>query len=250
MLERGDHAQIVRMHSADRHSWLHTFSSADWENPFEANDEANTRPQLPSDVRRALRTGNVKEGIYPLKVADMYTLERLLPEQVRKAGAKFAPGDSAALYPPAFNGTLDDAFGSGPAHQMTSRFVRVDLTLPPDVLHADLARYVAAERRRLASMGGEQPYREAGRLKLKRHDLKTLSTIGLLPFLDLDRWQRTEGLSLSFNAVREMAGIDKAREGQLRHRVALALRQMQLHAWFARLDRSAAVKLRRARSMR
>ena len=51
--------------------------------------------------------------------------------------------------------------------QMVNRFVRVDLSLPDDVLRADFDEFLAAERRSLAQIGGEQPYREAARLKLK-----------------------------------------------------------------------------------
>jgi hypothetical protein len=247
LIRRSDGTQILRMHRADCHRWLASFSSSEWDAPDEAVRDATSRPSLPSDVRAALRTGCVPSGIKPLRVDEMYLFERRLPPNVRKAGMTFTQGDMLSLHPPAFGGTLDDAFGPGPQHQMTSRFLRIDLTLPDDVLHADLQHYLATERRRLRELGGVQPYREAARLKLKRHELKTLATIGLLPFLDLDRWQKAEGLLLSANAVREMAGIDKARERELRGRVALVTKQMNLHAWFARLDRSATVTRRRDR---
>lgn len=120
---------------------------------------------------------------------------------------------------------------------MVNRFVRIDLSLPDDVLQADLKEFVASERRRLAEVGGEQPYRHAARLKLKSHDLRTLANVGLLQFLDLERWQRLENMKLSFYAVREMAGTDRSREEELRRRVSLVLHQFQLHAWFARLEK-------------
>lgn len=238
VLRRTDTSQIKAMHLADRHRWLATFSSADFGDDLEALFEETNRPSLPSDVRGALRTGAVTSGVKPLRVDEMYLFERRLPDEVRKAGVAFKPGDSAVLHPPAFGGNLDDAFGAGPEHQMTGRFVRLDLTLPDDVLHADLSRYLAAERRRLEAMGGRQPYREAARLKLKAHDLRTLANLHLLEFLDLDRWQRREGLGLRASAVREMADVGRSREAELRRRVDLTLNQMQLHAWFARLDRS------------
>jgi hypothetical protein len=191
-------------------------------------------------VWTALLKGNVRSGVSPLSVVEMYAFERSLPDEVRKAGATFSPTDSLSRHPDAFSGNLDDAFGAGPTHQMTGRFLRVDLTLPDDVLHADLKRYLATERHRLEKMGGPQPYREAARLKLKPHgkSLQTLAADGLLSFLDVDRWQRAEGHRLSFYAVREMADIDKSREAGLRQRVGLASNQMRLHAWFARLERS------------
>lgn len=250
VLRRGDDPQVKRMHLADCHRWVASFNSTEWEDPFEALQETRTRPTLPSDVRDALRTGRVPSGVNPLRVDHLYMFERRLPAEVRKAGATFTPGDSLAIYPSAFGGTLDDAFGPGPAQQMTGRFLLVDLTLPDDVLHADLSRYLATERKRLASMGGRQPYREAASLKLKPNaqTLQTFSAVGLLPFLDLDRWQRAEVLGLSFSKVRDLAGVDKDREKELRSRVALVMNQMQLHAWFARLERSATVRFRRGRS--
>lgn len=241
LLRRGDEAQMRAMHLADSHRWVMRFSSAAWDDPFTAHDEACRRPSLPPDVWEALSDGRVGRGVYPLSVTGLYVFERMLPAEVRNAGAKFRPGDSVR----ALDGTLDDAFGPGPAQQQTHRFVRIDLSLPDDVLHADLRHYLKAERHRLAEMGGVQPYREAARLKLKAHELRTLATIGLLPFLDLDRWQRAARLQLSFYAVREIADIDRSHEANLRRRVKLVLNQMQLHAWFARLERSVNVSPRR-----
>jgi hypothetical protein len=241
VLKRGDAAQVRAMHLADVHRWVYSFNSDDWPDPFEAFDEASKRPSLPGDVFYALQRGQIRSSIAPLGVTELYVFERMLPDEIRVAGASFKPGDNAGRYPWAFSGRLDDAFGPGPEHQRTSRFVRIDLALPDDVLHADLKRYLVSERRRLASMGGVQPYREAASIKLKAHELRTLAADGLLQFLDLDRWQRAEGMGLSFYAVREMADIDRSREDSLRHRVALVQSQMKLHAWFARLERSAKV---------
>lgn len=239
VLRRGDAKQLHAMHEADCHGWPCTVQLATrsgWAEWF----ASQRRPELPPDVWEALRHGRVTSGICPLSVAALYTFERMLPEDVRQAGATFKQGDAPGLYPPGFRGSLDDAFGSGLAHQMTGRFVRVDLSLPDDVLHADLQRYLQAERDRLSAMGGPQLYREAARLKNKPslRTLGTLATIGLLRFLDLDRWQRAANLGLKFGGVREMAGIARDREKELRLWVTLATSQMHLHAWFARLDRS------------
>lgn len=192
------------------------------------------RPSLPSDVWNALRTGKVRSGIEPLSVGALYVVEKMLSDEIRARGVRLQGGDHSATGPRAFAGRLDHAFPS----QMVSRFVRIDLSLPDDVLRADLDHFLATDRRSLAEVGGEQPYREAARLKLKAHELRTLAKVGLLQFLDLDRWQRAEGLNLSLYAVREMAGVvDRSREAELRRRVTLTLNQLQLHAWFARLDR-------------
>ena len=247
VLRRGDDAQIKEMHLADVHRWVYTFRGDQWDDPWDAIEEACGRPALPSDVWEALRTGRVRSGIEPLNVTALYAFERMLPEGIRAAGSRFKPTDSLGIYPKAFSGRLDDAFQP----QMVERFVRIDLAKPDDVLLADLRLYLSAERQRLAALGGEQPYREAARLKLKAHDLRTLATVGLLEFLDLDRWQQAEGMELSFYAVREMAGvIERAREPELRRRVDLSLQQMQLHAWFARLERSTKASPRGRRSSR
>ncbi len=234
VLRRGDDPQIKRMHLADVHRWVYSFGSSEWDDPFGAFDEACQRPSLPSDVWNALRTGKVRSGIEPLSVSALYVFEKMLPEDIRTRGVRLQGGDHSATGPRAFAGRLDHAFPS----QMVNRFVRVDLSLPDDVLRADLDEFLATERRSLAEIGGEQPYREAARLKLKVHELRTLAKVGLLQFLDLDRWQRVQGRNLSLYAVREMAGVvDRSRENELRHRMKLTLNQFQLHAWFARLDR-------------
>lgn len=234
VLRRGDDCQIIRMHKADVHRWVYSFNSGDWDDPFKAIDEACKRPSLSPDVWDALRTGRVRSGVESLSVSALYVFEKMLPDDLRAEGARVKPGEPAVRSSQAFSGKLDDAFAS----QMVSRFVRIDLSLPDDVLRADLDEFLASERKRLAAMGGEQPYREAARLKLKAHELCTLAKVGLLQFLDLARWQSIHGLRLSFYAVREMAGIvDRSREIELRRRVDLTLQQLQLHAWFARLER-------------
>jgi hypothetical protein len=217
---------------------------------FDWADYVSSPPELPSDVREALRTGRVRSGINPLGVSEMYLFERRLPEDVRSYGAAWRGGRQVMRGPKAFAGSLDDAFGPGPSHQMTGRFVRLDLSLPDDVLHADLQLYLKRERQRLAAMGGPQPYREAAGLNARPSPAVlpgTLARIGLLPFLDLDRWQRAErkGKELTFSTVREMAGIDREREPELREYVRRTVRQMKLHAWFARMDRSVEVRQRR-----
>lgn len=241
VLRRNDEAQIIRMHRADTHRWVAWFRSSDWDDPFIAFKEARTRPSLPGDVWHALQTGKVKAGITPLSVSELYTFEKRLSEEVRAEGARFQQRDDfAGLHAsPTFRGKLDDAYSP----QMVSRFVRINLALPDDVLRADLEAFLASERQRLEKLGGQQPYRESARLKLKAHDLNTLAKVGLLQFLDLYRWQARQGLGLSFYAVREIAGIaDRSREAELRHRVALTLQQFQLHAWFARLERGGSRK--------
>lgn len=234
VLRRADGQQIKRMHMADAHRWVYSFSSSEWDDPFQALDEACERPQLPPDIWNALRFGKVRTGIDPLSVGALYAFEKMLPDDVRARGVRLQNGDRSATGPRAFAGRLDHAFSP----QMVSRFVRIDLSLPDDVLRADLDAFLASERQSLAQIGGEQPYGEAAGLKLKAHELRTLSKVGLLQFLDLDRWQRAQGLNLSLYAVREMADVvDRSRESELRHRVQLTLNQFQLHAWFARLDR-------------
>lgn len=242
VLRREDGPQIKRMHSLDLHRWIYAFDWSEWEDPIEAFDDACKRPSLPQDVWDALRTGKVRSGVEPLSVSALYLFEKKLPEDIRARGARLQAGDYSATAPQAFGGRLDHAFPS----QMVNRFVRIDLSLPDDVLRADLDEFLVTERRSLAEAGGKQPYREAAHLKLKAHELQTLAKVGLLQFLDLDRWQRDHGHNLSPYAVREMAGIaDRSREGELLRRVKLTLHQFQLHAWFARLDRGGGKARRR-----
>jgi hypothetical protein len=235
VLRRGDVSQIIRMHKADVHRWVNVFKNSEWVNFLDALDEACKRPSLPSDVWGALQTGRVKTGVESLSVNALYLFEKMLPNELRAEGVRMQSDQPAGAYSQAFIGKIDDAFEP----QMLSRFVRINLSLPDDVLHTDLDEFLTTERKRLLEIGGERPYREAARLKLKNHDLRTLANVGLLQYLDLARWQSVQGLNLSFYAVREMAGIvDHSRESELRRRVDLTVQQFQLHAWFARLERS------------
>ncbi|MES2611111.1 MAG: hypothetical protein V4679_12765 [Pseudomonadota bacterium] len=234
VLRRKDDSQVKQMHLADVHRWVYSFDPGEWDDPWDALEEARDRPALPTDVWNALQTGAIRSGIDPLSVSELYVFEKMLPEEIRARGLRLQGGDHWTSGPPAFGGRLDHAF----PRQMLNRFVRIDLSLPEDVLRADLEAFIATERRELAKIGGEQPYRAAADLKLKVHPLQTLANVGLLQFLDLDRWQRAKGLDLSVYAVREMAGVaDRSREDELRQRVKLTLSQSQLHAWFARLHR-------------
>lgn len=234
VLRREDDTQIKQMHLADVHRWVHKFKEFEWDDDWDSFEEARDRPTLPAYVWNALQTGAVRSGIEPLRVSELYVFEKMLPEELRERGVRPQGGDQWSSGPPAFEGRLDHAFPK----PMLNRFVRINLALPVDVLRADLEAFIATEREDLAKRGGEQPYRAAADLKLKVHSLQTLANVGLLQFLDLDRWQRAQGLDLSVYAVREMAGVaDRSREDELLHRVKLTQSQMQLHAWFARLDR-------------
>lgn len=259
VLRRGDAAQVRAMHLADVHRWIGRFNASEWGgDPLTPHYEACQRPELPPDVWHALQHGRIGDGINPLGCVEMYTFERMLPDNIRAAGAKFKPGDYAGQYPQAFNGTLDDAFGDGPAKQMLGRFVRVDLGLPDDVLIADLQRYLKHERQRLAAMGDPQreySYREAARLKAKPapRTLATFAGLHLLAYLDLSRWaagepKKSHGARLSEYDLMALAGVASARRAELREYARLAGHQMQLHALFARLDRSARRRATRARN--
>ena len=196
----------------------------------------------PQDVWDALMQGSVRSGIEPLTVAGLYVFEQRLPEPLRAYGAAFKPSlNGLDRAPRAFDGRLDHAYPV----QMTQRFVRVNLSLPDDVLLADLAAFLKSERDDLAKLGRDFPYQEAAAIETKAHKLRTLDEIGLLPFLDLDRWQRSQGLELGFAAVRGMFTKDRSRDAELRRRVDLFKSPMKLHAWFARLDRSASLQPRR-----
>lgn len=196
----------------------------------------------PRDVREAIETGAVRTGIDPLTVHALYSFEERLRDDLREAGRRLQTSRPLQMKdaPADFWGKLDDAFQP----QMVHRFVRIDLSLPDDVLYADLQRFLIAERARLAALGGPQPYREAAALRVNAHALRTLANLRLLPYLDLDRWQRIERVGLTFNTLRELAECDKERADELKDYAARALSQMKLHAWFARLDRSVSLRPR------
>lgn len=166
-------------------------------------------------------------GVDPICVVDLYVFESRLPEAVRQAGARFRPGSTRQSDdPPAFFGRLDHAFDP----QMTGRFVRVNLALPDSVLLHDLAAFLKRERVALGAVDRAQPYREAVREadKHKASKLTTLASIGLLPFLDLDRWAVSEGETITGYAMAELIGatgrMKEVRKAAIRCRNDLALR--------------------------
>lgn len=251
VLKRGDPAQVKAMHLADVHRWISVFKGDEWDgDPYTPKAEADQRPSLPPDVWEALQHGRVRDGITPLRVAELYGFERMLPAEIRAAGARCESGDYLGQYPPAFSGTLDDAFGEAPKKQMVSgRFITVDLRLPDDVLIADFANYLKRERHRLAAMGGRQPHREAARIKAKPASrlCATLASLRLLPYLDLVRWasrepKKSAGALLTDAGLMALAGVDSSRREELHRYARIAERQMELHALFARLDRSAVLR--------
>lgn len=202
---------------------------------------AGTQRGLPRLVREALDAGRVASGIKPVSVSELYYFEKRLPADVRAFGATFDPERTApmraALSPPAFRGRLDHAFGMTPDRQRTGRFVRIDLSLPNEVLTADLLAWLKGERRELAALGERLPYRQAAGLKMNRRNLPKLAGLGLLPFLDLDRWNRHTAAGYSFHALRELILGDKGKDRLLRGYAALALDELKLGAFFGILDR-------------
>ena len=88
VLRRGDDAQIARMHNADVHRWVDSFKPGEWDDAWEAIDEAVERPSLPSDVWNALRSGRVGSGVESLGLSALYVFEQKLPERVRAEGRR------------------------------------------------------------------------------------------------------------------------------------------------------------------
>jgi hypothetical protein len=202
----------------------------------------------PALVREALDAGRVASGIKPVSVSELYLFEKRLSADVRAFGASFDPERSGpprlVLAPEAFRGRLDHAFGMTPDRQLTGRFVRVDLALPDEVLAADLLAWLKAERRELGTLG-DLHYRQAAGLAMNRRKLSKLAALGLLPYLDLDRWNRHAGARYSFHALRELIEGDKGKDRLLRGYASIALDEMKLRAFFGILDRRAQRRPRR-----
>lgn len=216
VLRRGDAAQMRAMHLADVHRWIDRFHADEWggDPPFE---EACQRPQLPADVWHAMLHGRIRDGIIALRAADVHIVGRRLADEEIDA-----------------------------RRTLVARVVRLDLALPDDVLHADLQRYLQRERHRLAKMGGEQPYREAARSKKRPGPrlCETLAKLRLLLYLDLARWavrepKKSHGARMNEADLMALAGVEPGRRAELRTYARITARQMELHALFARLDRSA-----------
>lgn len=201
----------------------------------------------PSGFLPMLSGKSIPAGIDPLSVEALYVFERLLPDDVREAGASYEPGGyRKPATPEAFFGRVDHAF----AQQMLGRFVRINLALPDDVLLEDLTRFLARERAELAAIGGKQPYREAVKVvdKTRGRNLGTLSTLQVLPFLDLDRWQHANSVSMTDYTLAKSIGLDSAsRLKETRRYAGLALDELALRAWLEPLVRGIPPKSKRRR---
>lgn len=202
--------------------------------------------QAPSGLLRLASGSGLYPGIEPLTVAAYYFFERRLPDKVRTAGAAHTPDRSLAVdVSAAFLGRLDHAF----TPQMLSRFVRVNMALPDDVLLEDLRQFLAKERAELAAIGGQQPYREAIRVveKKRGRNLQTLSTLKVLPYLDVSRWQVENGANSSDYAIAKWLDIDRSRLKETRSYARLAMDELALRAWLEPLVRGVRPKSKRPR---
>jgi len=187
----------------------------------------------PAGFIGALNDTAVERGVVSLSLPTLYYFERQLPQPIREYGASRYRG--GADKPPAgFESSLDDALGASDTGQQLCRFVRVNLALRDSELEADFRAFVKAEREKLAALGGVQPYREAAGLTDKPHgdSLKTLAGIGLLPFLDLDYWNESEGRPLSRFQLINLLG-QEGNDAQLRKYTAIVRNDLKLRAWMA-----------------
>jgi hypothetical protein len=172
----------------------------------------------------------VPSGISPLTVEAFYFFERRLPANLRAFAVEAAERTHRAPDDPAaFFGRLDHAFSP----QFLGRFVRVDLSQPDDLLIEDLRDYLKRERAELAKLPGPQPFRDsvARASKRKASPLKTMATIALLPYLDLNRWLKREGASMSQYALADAIGIEPKRLTETAQYAGMVFDDMALRAW-------------------
>lgn len=172
----------------------------------------------------------VPSGIAPLTVEELYGFEGMLPESVRRVGREVGTRRfREATDPPAFYGRVDHAME--PQH--TGRFVRVNLSLPDDVLFEDLKSFLSRERADLKQLPEPQPYQEAVNVvrKKKATQLKTLATIGLLPYLDLQDWLATSGKAMSDYELARVIEIPGNRLKETKRYARSAQDELALIAW-------------------
>lgn len=183
-------------------------------------------------------------GVRPLTVQELYFFERMLPQPVRDLGADRSRWRRRSTDPPAYFERFDHAF----EHQMLGRLVRIDLSLPDDVLLADLQSFLRAERADVAKYGG--PYLHSLRLAGKRHapNLGTLAGLQLLPFLDLKRTFEAAGQSVTNYAMAvHFLGLDPKTFKRTLEYAELATDEHALNAWLTPLARGVEPRSKRPR---
>jgi hypothetical protein len=193
-----------------------------------------------ADMKR--RTPKMPEW-FDLSV-ELYEFEGRLPSEVRSAAAAYQRGErNEHSFPGSFLGRVDHAF----APQMLGRFVRVNMALPDDVLLEDLKRFLARERGELASLGGKQPYRDAVREvgKTRGRNLSTLSTVRLLPFLDIELWCKESRSEMTDSALARLIELDTSRLKETRRYAQMVRDELTLRAWLEPLVRGIPPKSKR-----
>lgn len=166
---------------------------------------------LPGACQAILRGQVPEPSVYPMSVSAFYWFEHRFPEEVREFAKDLRfPVPPSANAPEAFHRPVDDVHGPDPSKQMLARFARIDLSRPDKELREDFDRYLAQQRKKLAEIPGDHPYREALDDLETRKELKfpSLVNYGLLPFLDLERWSAETGATVTNQWFGDLLQID------------------------------------------
>ena len=169
-------------------------------------------------------------GIREMTVMELYFFEQWLSPEVREFAKTYDPDVSTPDEAPTdFEKSLNDAL----KRQLLGRFCRIDLSLPDDVLQADLARFLTHERARLSALRPEAPYRKALAHVDKHNSLKLdkLADYKVLALMDVRHWAIEQGKSLTNS---NMAALLDISDDQCRKASKLAdtlSNQLTLNSW-------------------
>ena len=197
------------------------------------------------DLAAILLGDDLRPGVHPLRVDELYFFEKRFPEAIREFGCQFVPGKAVHpnLVPDGFTGPVDHVFDK----RMTSAFVRVDLSLPDKILLQHFIEFIGDKRREFRAVGGIQPYRQAlDDVKSKRQArLRTFVKLQLLPYLDLQPWFEQQGQRPPARAwadLLELSSEDDVKEtGKY---AALLMKPFVIDAWLGERARAALRKER------
>lgn len=191
-----------------------------------------------SNFMAILHGRTARSGVQALSGTEFYAFEKMLPQNVREFGAAFVPGktrpDGA---PKGFDGPLDHLF----ERRFASAFLRIDLTLPDDVLLEDMRNFLRAKRAELAAIEGVHPYRDALASITKRRDPKPTvwASRKLLAVIDIDQWRESTNSTFTDAEIQRLLCIGENDFRQARDEAAQLLVQFALDGWLLPLARKA-----------
>lgn len=225
------------------HTWLVEFVRGTTPLIRRSGSLSDARLRSLGDVGELLRGRVPRASVEYLRTCELYYYEQKLPEPIRKFGANLDARKMMSMFngsaPSGFTGPLDHAFDK----RQLEVFVRIDLTLPDQVLMKDMQDFITRARGELSAIGGKQPHDKALReLSGRSANLKTFGKLNLLAFMDIEQWCRDESTSIKEAPLARMLDID-AKELPAARKYAKALGDgFVLQAWLIRAAREAVRK--------